>query len=150
MLSHLSLGVTDLARSGAFYDAVLAPLGVVRVWSSPRGLGYGPPGANDRLALFPHPGATVAAGPGFHLALGACSRADVDRFHEAALAHGGTCEGPPGPRGDYSPTYYAAFVRDPPHRCYGSLAGGPCSTNPPCFPTQPPPRWPLRCRRACP
>ena len=43
LLGHLSFGVADLARSAAFYDAVLAPLGQVRVWDSLKGVGYGKP-----------------------------------------------------------------------------------------------------------
>lgn len=91
MLGHLSLGVRDLERAGAFYDAALAPLGVVRVWSSTRALGYGLPGGNDRLALFHQPDAEgpLAAGPGFHLAFSAPSPEAVADFHAAALAHGG-------------------------------------------------------------
>lgn len=114
MLSHLSLGVRDLAHSGAFYDAVLAALGYARVWGSPTGIGYGVAGGNDKLALFPRPGEDgLAAGGGFHLAFTAPSPAAVDAFHAAALAHGGLCTGPPGPRPHYGPSYYAAFVRDP-------------------------------------
>lgn len=112
MLSHVSLGVTDLVRSAAFYDAILAPLGQVRVWGNERGVGYGPPGGNDRLALFPRPD-THPAGDGFHLAFFAPDPDAVHAFHAAALAHGGTDEGSPGPRPRYGPDYYAAFVRDP-------------------------------------
>ena len=55
------------------------------------------------------------AGPAaaHHLAFQAASRSAVDVFHAAALAHGGTCDGPPGIREHYDPGYYAAFVRDP-------------------------------------
>ncbi|MCA9492819.1 MAG: VOC family protein [Myxococcales bacterium] len=114
MLSHLSLGVRDLAAAGRFYDAVLAPLGVVRVWDTPRGIGYGFPGQGDKLALFPHPTSEpLAAGPGFHLAFAAPTPAAVDAFHAAAIAGGGSDEGLPGLRPHYGATYYAAFVRDP-------------------------------------
>lgn len=113
MLGHLSFGVEDLERAAAFYDAALAPLGFVRVWTSPRGVGYGLPGGGDKLALFARPGQAVAPGAGFHLAFDAPSRAAVDGFHAAALGAGGTDEGAPGPRPHYGPTYYAAFVRDP-------------------------------------
>ncbi len=112
MLGHLSFGVRDLDRAMAFYDAITAPLGVVRVWSGPKGAGYGPPGGQDKLALFPRIDAH-APGPGFHLALDAPDHAAVDAFHAAALAHGGEDRGAPGPRPQYSPTYYAAFVMDP-------------------------------------
>ena len=112
MLGHLSFGVSDLDRSTAFYDAVMAALGFKRVWTSPNGVGYGLVPNMDKLALFPQTGATPP-GPGFHLAFDAPDRAAVDAFHAAALAAGGTCDGPPGSRPHYGETYYAAFVIDP-------------------------------------
>ena len=48
-----------------------------------------------------------------HWCFRAPSRAAVRAFHQAALANGGTDDGPPGIRESYSPDYYAAFVRDP-------------------------------------
>lgn len=112
LLGHLSFGVTDLARSAAFYDAILAPLGQVRVWDSPKGVGYGAPGEGDKLNLFPREG-LQPPGPGFHVAFDAATHEAVDAFHAAALAHGGTDLGAPGLRPHYGPTYYAAFVLDP-------------------------------------
>jgi catechol 2,3-dioxygenase-like lactoylglutathione lyase family enzyme len=112
VLGHLSFGVKDLSRAGAFYDAVLASLGWTRLWDDPRGLGYGPPGDGERLNLFPHADAHPP-GPGFHLAFDAADRAAVDAFHAAALSHGGVDHGAPGLRPQYGPTYYAAFVIDP-------------------------------------
>jgi catechol 2,3-dioxygenase-like lactoylglutathione lyase family enzyme len=112
VLGHLSFGVADLGRATAFYDAVMAPLGFRRVWTSPGGVGYGLKDGEDKLALFPRPDRT-APGPGFHLAFDAPSREAVDRFHAAALAAGGSCAGPPGLRPHYGPAYYAAFVIDP-------------------------------------
>ncbi len=115
MLSHLSLGVADLARTRAFYDAVLGPLGCVRTWEYPTALGYGLPGGPDRFALFLRPDADrpLAAGPGFHLCFTAPDADAVCAFHGAALAHGGTDEGPAGLRPQYGDGYFAAFVRDP-------------------------------------
>ena len=113
MLGHLSLGVDNLARATRFYDAALAPLGCVQVWSSAKGAGYGAPTGPDRLALFAHPGAARAPGPGFHLAFAAPSRIAVDDFYQQALRHGGHDAGAPGLRPHYSATYYAAFVVDP-------------------------------------
>jgi catechol 2,3-dioxygenase-like lactoylglutathione lyase family enzyme len=113
MLGHLSFGVSDLGRSTAFYDAVMAALGFVRVWTSEKGVGYGEPGQEDKLNLFTRPADMRAPGAGFHLAFNAPSPAAVDAFHAAALATGGTDCGPPGPRPLYGPTYYAAFVLDP-------------------------------------
>jgi catechol 2,3-dioxygenase-like lactoylglutathione lyase family enzyme len=118
MLHHLSLGVTDLARAAAFYDAALAPLGYHRVWSDIRpgepdqAIGYGPPGGGDKLAFKQDDGAR-ASGPGFHIAFAAPDQTAVDAFHQAALAAGGIDNGAPGLRLHYGPTYYAAFVIDP-------------------------------------
>lgn len=113
MLSHVSLGVHDLQRTRRFYDAVMATLGASRVWTGDTGLGYGTPGF-EQLNLFLH-GADVpvVGGQGFHLAFVATDPDVVRAFHAAAIAHGGTCEGPPGLREHYGPGYFAAFVRDP-------------------------------------
>ena len=114
MLDHLSLGVSDLPRAVAFYDAALAPLGYVRLWGNDRGAGYGPAGSEDEVLQLRAEGAGARPpGLGWHLALTAPSRAAVAGFHAAALAAGGSDEGAPGPRPQYGPGYYAAFVRDP-------------------------------------
>ena len=112
MLHHLSLGVRDLERAGRFYDAVLAALGYRRVFEDDTAIGYGLVDDEDLLCLKLREGA-CAPGPGFHLALAATTRDDVDRFHEAALATGGQDNGPAGLRPDYGERYYAAFVIDP-------------------------------------
>ncbi len=113
MLSHLSFGVAELPRSIAFYDAVLSALGCERQWTGERGAEYGPVGGGGQLAIFVHGGRARAPGPGFHLAVTATTRQQVEAFHGAALAHGGTDEGAPGLRAQYGSGYYAAFVRDP-------------------------------------
>lgn len=112
MLHHISLGVTDLGRAAAFYDAALAPLGYVRVWAEETAIGYGEPGCGDKLALKLSPLARPP-GPGFHVAFAAPSRQAVAAFHAAAMAHGGRDRGAPGPRPHYGPDYFAAFAVDP-------------------------------------
>lgn len=112
MLGHLSIGVRDLDRAARFYDAAMAPIGWVRLWTEADGLGYGPPGGNDRLATFLRPDAHPP-GRRFHLCFDAKSDAAVDAFYAAALANGGTDDGPPGLRPHFGPHYYAAFVFDP-------------------------------------
>lgn len=114
MLGHISFGVRDLAASGRFYDAALRALGYDRVFTSDQAIGYGAADSdNDRLLLVHHCAAATPPGPGFHLAFAAPSREAVDRFHAAAIAHGGTDQGGPGLRPRYGPDYYAAFVLDP-------------------------------------
>ena len=65
MISHVSFGVNDLAASVAFYDAVLAPIGIGRVWLTDDGAGYGLPGEEDLLALKLQPVRAVPRGRGF-------------------------------------------------------------------------------------
>ncbi len=115
MLSHLSLGTMDLEKAGRFYDAALGALGYVRVWTADTAVGYGVKGGGDKLAIKDSSVETarLRAGPGFHLAFTAPTREAVDAFHAAALKAGGTCDGEPGLREQYGPTYYATFVRDP-------------------------------------
>ncbi|MEP6504145.1 MAG: VOC family protein [Betaproteobacteria bacterium] len=119
MLHHLSLGVADLRRAAAFYDATLGALGFVRVWADFEGgiddqaVGYGVPGGGDKLALKQRTDSPIVAPAGLHVAFAAADRAAVDRFHAQALAHGGIDNGAPGPRPHYGPHYYAAFVIDP-------------------------------------
>ena len=112
MLHHISLGVRDLALSGAFYDAALGALGFRRVFDGDRSVGYGLVDGQDLLLLNLDPRASPP-GAGFHLAFSAPSRAAVDAFHAAALRIGGQDNGPPGLRPDYGPDYYAAFLVDP-------------------------------------
>ena len=118
MLHHISLGARNIEKSARFYDAVLAPLGYVRVWSDLRpgeagqAVGYGPAGSGDRLAI-KQVREAVPDIPGFHLALAAPTRAAVAAFHQAALAAGGKDNGSPGLRPAYGEDYYAAFVIDP-------------------------------------
>jgi catechol 2,3-dioxygenase-like lactoylglutathione lyase family enzyme len=113
MLDHVSLGVADLARASAFYDAALLPLGYVRCWTGEGGVEYGPRGGDGALALFAMGARAACPGPGFHLALRAPDRAAVEAFHATALGLGAADEGGPGLRPRYGPGYYAAFVRDP-------------------------------------
>jgi catechol 2,3-dioxygenase-like lactoylglutathione lyase family enzyme len=113
MLHHLSFGTSDLARSTAFYDAVLAALGYARVWADGTAVGYGHPGAGDKLAIKLRRDGVTVPGPGFHVAFAATDREAVARFYEAALEHGGKDNGRPGLRPQYGENYYAAFVFDP-------------------------------------
>ncbi|MFO1175362.1 MAG: VOC family protein [Paracoccaceae bacterium] len=114
MLLYLTLGTNDLPRATAFYDAALAPLGLVRRATRDDEIGYGP--ADDsRIRLWinrPFDGRPATVGNGSMPALAASTRTAVDAFHKAALAHGGTDEGAPGLR-PYHASFYACYVRDP-------------------------------------
>jgi len=113
MLHHLSFAVTDIARSAAFYDAVLAPLGYGRVWEDETFVGYGTEPGKDVFALKLRPENAGVPGDGFHVAFAAPSREAVSAFYEAALAHGGRDNGGAGMHTEYGPDYCAAFVIDP-------------------------------------
>jgi len=117
MISYVTIGADDLERAVAFYDPVMAALGAERKWTSGRWAGYGSvtrPEGPQVLLCAPADGAPARAGNGIMVGLQAGTRAEVDAFHAAALAAGGTCEGPPGPRPQYGdPNYYMAYVRDP-------------------------------------
>jgi catechol 2,3-dioxygenase-like lactoylglutathione lyase family enzyme len=110
MLAHVSLGVRNFARSRAFYDACLKPLGYARVYDLPDACGYGLP-EEPRFWIGAERGAKPAKGS--HIAFAAPDRRSVRAFHRAALEGGGADNGKPGLRPHYHPDYYAAFVIDP-------------------------------------
>lgn len=112
---HISVGVADLERATAFYNAALSVLGYVRLFKNERAVSYGPDGFKGEapFTIIQHGSEARSPGAGFHLAFAALNREAVDRFHRAALLAGGTDEGAPGIRENYEPGYYAAFVRDP-------------------------------------
>jgi catechol 2,3-dioxygenase-like lactoylglutathione lyase family enzyme len=115
MIDHTGIGVADVARSAAFYDAALSALGLRRVIQLPAdsgadAVGYGVDYPVFWIDRFHPPGVKQ------HTAFVARNRAAVDAFHAAALKAGGTDNGPPGLRDTatgYPPGYYAAFVFDP-------------------------------------
>ena len=120
MLHHLSFAVADLTRAAAFYDAALAPLGYVRVWThetasgyKESAVGYGLPGGEDEFAIRLRAHGVIVPGEGFHVAFSAPSREAVTAFYQAALRHGGKDNGGAGLHPEYGAHYFAAFVIDP-------------------------------------
>jgi catechol 2,3-dioxygenase-like lactoylglutathione lyase family enzyme len=112
MLDHVSVGVGDLERAARFYEAALAPLGLVKLVVRPATVGFGK--TYPEFWINFRPGmAAVTADSGTHICLRARAIADVDAFHAAALAAGGESDGAPGRRPHDRVAYYAAFVRDP-------------------------------------
>jgi len=118
MIDHVSVGVTNIARSKAFYDAALTPLGMAPVYpveisGQLVGVGYGAPEKPSFWVQLPMNGQAASMGNGMHIAFRAMTRAAVDSFYLAAMSQGGIEDGAPGLRTEYHPSYYAAFVRDP-------------------------------------
>lgn len=109
MLDHVTIAVSDFARSKAFYDAALAPLGITRLYADgDKAAGYGK--ASKAFFWIAEQDCPPSQA---HVAFKASQSADVEAFYSAALAHGGRDNGPPGPRPEYHDRYYAAFVLDP-------------------------------------
>ncbi|MEY4367137.1 MAG: hypothetical protein RLZ28_552 [Actinomycetota bacterium] len=119
MLHHISFGVSDLARSGAFYDAILEPLGYFRVWQDLRpgerhqAIGYGFVLGEDKFTIKERHSAGLAPGQGFHLAFSALSKQAVDEWHASGLSLGAADRGAPKIWDDFGPDYYAAYLTDP-------------------------------------
>ncbi|MBL8288130.1 MAG: VOC family protein [Rubrivivax sp.] len=108
MFDHVGFGVTRLAESKAFFLRALQPLAVAVVMEGPYGVGLGRGG---KPTLWLHESGDKPAP--LHLAFTAENRAQVDAFHEAALAAGGKDNGAPGLRPHYHANYYGAFVIGP-------------------------------------
>jgi catechol 2,3-dioxygenase-like lactoylglutathione lyase family enzyme len=109
MLDHLSIQCSDLAASAAFYDAVLAPLGVRRIMDFAAVIGYGTDFPDFWLGGH-------QTGEGFresHIAFRAPTRRAVQAFFEAALERGAEVLHEPRVRPEYHESYFGAFVRDP-------------------------------------
>lgn len=112
MFDHVSVGVSDVAKAKAFYDAAFEPLGFKAVFEfGDHAIAYG-----EKLPTFwvqkPFDGNSSSAGNGSHFCFRARSRQAVRDFYDAAIAQGGTDAGKPGLRPEYTPTYYGAFVYD--------------------------------------
>jgi predicted lactoylglutathione lyase len=111
MIGYVTLGTNDLARARAFYDALLAEIGIKRIMEfGERGTAWGV--AMDKPALgvmTPYDKGPATAGNGTMVAIVVDSKDKVNRLHAKALALGGKDEGAAGPRGD---GFYAGYFRD--------------------------------------
>ena len=115
MIDHTGFTVSDFAKSRAFYETALVPLGYAVIMELPASV----TGRGDvaGLGVPPEPDFWIAGGtpsePRIHIAFRAASRAVVDAFYRAAIAAGGRDNGKPGLRPHYHPDYYGAFGLDP-------------------------------------
>jgi predicted lactoylglutathione lyase len=112
MIDHISIAVRDIHAAEAFYTALLAPLGYIKLREWPAAaIGFGK--KYPEFWINRRPGmAAVEVESGVHICLRATSTEAVDAFHAAALAGGGASDGAPGLRSEYHDCYYAAFIRD--------------------------------------
>lgn len=112
MLHHVSLGSNDIGAARAFYDPVLAVLGIRVLGADAESADYG---ASDFFFSIETPvdGRPASAGNGVHIAFQARDRGVVREFHRVGLANGGRDAGAPGLRPEYDGNYYGAFLLDP-------------------------------------
>lgn len=111
IFSHVFLGAADLQKSASFYDAALGALGIKN--HGPFGNGWILYGRDKPAFIIARPGnGDAPSSNGATVGFAATTSAEVDEFHAAGLAAGGTDEGQPGPRG-HLPGAHAAYLRDP-------------------------------------
>ena len=112
VIHHVSVGTNDLQRARAFYDPIMAHLGLRAMSTNDQSADFGV-GELVFSIETPTDGNPATVGNGVHIAFAASSRGMVDEFHRLALACGGSDAGPPGIRQHYDAHYYGSFVRDP-------------------------------------
>lgn len=112
MFTHVMVGSNDIERSRRFYEATLGALGMTNLSQTPArayfmkdGLGFG--------VGTPWDGKTASFGNGITIGFGATDSQQVDGFHAAGVANGGTDAGAPGPRPMGPGQAYGAYLRDP-------------------------------------
>jgi predicted lactoylglutathione lyase len=128
MIGYITVGSNDLEKSRAFYDALMPVIGAGRIMEfgdnfTMYGTGLGKPG----LAVCkPHDGNAATAGNGNMASIACDSRARVDALYAKAMELGGSCEGPPGVRGEEGPqAFYGAYFRDPDGNMLAAFRIGP-------------------------
>lgn len=116
MIGYITIGATDTDQAKVFYDAILGSIGWKQFADYGGYIGYGQNGASDGQSIWickPFNGEPARAGNGIMVGFNADNTEQVHAFHAAAMAAGGSDEGAPGPRPDYGPNWYAAYLRDP-------------------------------------
>jgi len=110
MLGYTTIGVNDMDRAVAFYDALLAEIGAKQLFGMDRIKFYGTGTDSAMLAIcIPYNEEPQSPGNGNMVAIPGGSREGVDKLYRKAIELGATDEGPPGER---LPIFYGAYVRD--------------------------------------
>jgi catechol 2,3-dioxygenase-like lactoylglutathione lyase family enzyme len=113
-LNYVMIGTNDVARARPYYDAILPLIGgKVHADYMPHAFCYQLRGGGQMWVAPPFDKGQATPGNGNMVGLLCASEEEVGAVHAAALANGGTNEGDPGPRPNYGPDFYGAYVRDP-------------------------------------
>ncbi|HEY1960803.1 MAG TPA: VOC family protein [Rhizomicrobium sp.] len=115
MIGYVTIGANDGAKSGKFYDAVMAAIGNERKFDDGGWVGYGPKGSDSHSVYVcpPFDGKPATFGNGIMIAFTAPSQDAVRAAHAAGLESGGSDEGAPGYRPPDKQSWYGAYLRDP-------------------------------------
>jgi uncharacterized glyoxalase superfamily protein PhnB len=109
MISYVTLGSRNKGRAATFYDPLLALLGATRIFELDKLIAWGTAGSPMLMVIDPADGNPATIGNGVMVALSAKDKETVDSVYAKAIALGGKCEGPAGPRSD---SFYAGYFRD--------------------------------------
>jgi catechol 2,3-dioxygenase-like lactoylglutathione lyase family enzyme len=116
MIGYITIGAVDIAQAKTFYDSVLGTIGWKQFADYGDPIGYARNETGDGQTIWictPFDGEAARAGNGIMVGFDADTKEQVHAFHAAAMKAGGRDEGGPGPRPDYGPSWYAAYLRDP-------------------------------------
>ena len=110
MIGYVTLGTNDMPRAAHFYDELFSVVGGKRSYETEKFIAWGKdPKAPMLFVIKPADGGKATVGNGVMVALAAKDKEEVDKIYQKAIALGGKCEGPAGPRGE---GFYAGYFRD--------------------------------------
>ena len=125
MIGYVTVGTNDLPRAAKFYDAIAAEMDTPRMMEFETFIAWGKADGPAGIAVTkPHDGNAASVGNGVMVAFEAKDKDQVQRLYDIALANGGTCEGPPGPRGE---GFFAGYFRDPDGNKLNAFVMGPAA-----------------------
>lgn len=109
MIDHITLRVSNIAKSTVFYEAALGALGYTNTGTYDGAVQFTAPGKQGDVWIYQDTSVTTH----MHIAVSAADSRQVDAFHAAGIEAGGADNGKPGVRTEYAANYYAAFLLDP-------------------------------------
>lgn len=116
MIGYTMVGTNDLERSLKFYDPIFEEMGLDQCWRNGQSASWGRRDDETYPRFFtgyPFDGKAAGVGNGAMTAFLIDGPRLIDRLYELAMRNGGSDEGKPGYRPEYSESFYGAYVRDP-------------------------------------